>query len=145
MDWCRLCRTWVDEDHFKLPDGSLLGCGQGRMDIRYHPIQPRMGDIWLVDQCPMVVDFVNTTRLRATIPLERCNIDFPTIGAFANFVMGNFILMGFGGSPASLIHTAEEKQFPRADEEGWAVLGMKPSSKLSRRYCETVFAQNVVP
>ena len=57
--WCRLCRKWVYESHFEIPGQyARNGCGQGRDDIRYHPGNPRCGDVWrLKDGRYAVVDY----------------------------------------------------------------------------------------
>lgn len=138
MDWCRICRKWVEEDHFKLPDGSLLGCGQGRCDIRYHPIQPRMGDIWSEGGTKFIVDYVNEKMIHISTYPGKAEIELPTIGAFAQLVMGRLVIFDLGGSPFRLAHVYEDHQFPGADEEGWANKGTEVSFKAARRYCKTV-------
>lgn len=60
--WCKLCRKWVYESHFEQlkPHHGMRtrdGCGQGRDDIRYHPENPLVGDVWKVSGVLWLVDY----------------------------------------------------------------------------------------
>jgi hypothetical protein len=108
--WCRLCRSWVYEEHFLLSTGKRDGCGQGRSDIRYHPENPLSGDLWLLaDGRYLLVDYVNPFCTGFTFSDgERASYNY-TIG-FCRFL---------NRCEAILISTWEERPYPYCNERGW--------------------------
>lgn len=125
--WCRLCREWVYESHFLLPDGTQDGCGQGRRDIRYHPENPLCGDVWrLHDGQVLVVDYIDSLTIGFTFQNgKRHGINY-------RYTFKSLVRRG------QLISSFEEIPFDECDNEGWSRLSDKGEVRTSIEFLKTV-------
>ncbi len=105
MGWCRFCRVWVDDDHFLLPDGSFLGCGQSDYTSRHHTLMPRVGDVWFHMSIFFVVAHVDQEGYILVVFSEgKQGLVFNTRTGFSHFV--------FSDIGSRLISAYEDTPFP---------------------------------
>jgi len=115
--WCRLCRKWVYEEHFRDPKtGRRDHCGQGRDDIRFHPGRALCGDVWKMrDGRHMLIDFVDSFATGVTFS------DGEQRGCKYTGTIEDMLRR----EEAELVSTFEERHFPAADARGWTPAGAK--------------------
>lgn len=132
--WCRLCKTWVYEEHFLLPSGRREGCGQGRDDIRYHAERHLIGDVWqLRDGRYLLVDYVDSFCTGVTYS-DGTSASCKYTATLSDMLRSN---------EAKLIQTFEEQSPSWADERGWnapEALTGKVTLDDSRKYLAAVIA-----
>ena len=130
LSWCRTCRRWVGDGHFELPDQSPLGCGQAHADVRYHPLHPRCGDVWLTVLGPSLVVGTspnNEILLRCGRARNRTWVAFAEIGRFVTFLRDP---RRFG----RLYNAWEDDPYPAADPDGRSVRGEPPDETLADEF-----------
>jgi len=137
MGWCRLCQVWVDDDHFLLPDGSYLGCGQSDYKLRHHTLMPRVGDVWFHMSIFFVVAHVcqKDGHILIVFSEDKSGLLFDTRSNFSHFV--------FSDIGSRLISAYEETPFPdRRVVDGWSV-GELERDKVSK-FLRRVIREKVV-
>lgn len=133
FSWCRLCRRWVLDAHFETA-GTQLGCGQGAVDVRYHPSMPRHGDVWRTGpDLFMVLDNVspNVKFIGATY----------STGHTASFENSSVLAKYLRSVNAELVNAAEEVTYNHRDNDGFSKDTSPPSQTASRRFIKRVLAR----
>ena len=141
--WCRSCRRWCPDSHFTTPT-SQNGCGQSRVDLRYHPSMPRVGDVWVTtERVFILVDYVN--------PIAQCTerrqemyvraifsepMRLPCCAEkhkFVEFSRPVFFTQFLQDICPGLVSTYEDKTFEDT-RHGFSLKNVKPPRKRSLRF-----------